>query len=314
MLWLTHKGLLPGSLHASAESARMTPQYRQSFTFALTGHVLLIIAALVVSVVPGCLKPKPVDLPIDFIPLRTDLPLQRSTPTPKNPTPTPPAPEAPQAPREPDMPKDPLPPPPPDKPEPPVKTPEKPPEKAPEKDPLAPSPDHAKPPVNSKPAHTNVADVAHADHVPVKIGPKIKQTVLVPGALSHVRQPPRLSAADLAKALGTGSSGGGFAAPQGEYDSVPLDEKQRCLIMIRRALYNAWDQPAVADAGQRPAELEMHFDLSGRVTGYQITQPSGSDVFDRSVLLAAKAVPRVEGLSSSFLRAYARLTITFKLE
>ena len=296
----------------------MTPQYRQSFAYALTGHALLIVAALIVSVVPGCLRPKPIDLPIDFIPLRTDLPLQRSTPTPKNPTPTPPTPDpdtAPQTPREPPKPDDPVPPPV-KPPEPvPVKPLDKQPDKPLEKDPLAPAADHAKtPPKPPKPTHTNAVETAHADRVSIKIGSKITQVVRVPGPPVHARQPPRLSAAELTRALGNAGSGGGYAAPLGDTDSVPLDERQRCLILIKRALYNAWDQPAAADAGARPAELEIRFDLSGRVTGYAVTQPSGSELYDRTVLLAAKAVPRVEGLSPAFLRTYARLTIKFELQ
>ena len=85
------------------------------------------------------------------------------------------------------------------------------------------------------------------------------------------------------------------------------------MLLIKRALYNAWDQPALADAGTRPAELELRLDATGGVTGFRISQTSGSETFDRSVLQAAKAVARVNGLTPRFLKAYPRVIVDCKL-
>lgn len=275
----------------------MTVQYRQSFVAALSGHVLLIVAAIVVSVLPGWLRPKPIDIPVLWLPPVTDQPLQRRTPPPEHPAPPPPA--EPTEPRTPDTPPDPLPPRAPDKP---------PPEPEPVKhDAVAPvNVVGPKPPPKLKPPASNTTSRVTSEHVPVKIGPSMVRTISAPpGVLSH--KPPKI---DL---KGEWDKMIGVNAPIGNVDSVPLDEQQRCIVLIRSALYNAWDQPATSDAGSRPAELEIRLDPSGRLSAYRITQPSGSALFDRTVLLAAKAVPRIEGLTPNFLHAYSRVTIEFKL-
>ena len=106
---------------------------------------------------------------------------------------------------------------------------------------------------------------------------------------------------------------GGMNAPIGASNSVPMDERQRCLLLIKRVLYDVWDQPTVADAGHQAALLEVRFDLSGRVVGAVIAQSSGSEIMDRSVLLAARNVTRVEGLTVGFLREYPKLIVEFKV-
>jgi outer membrane biosynthesis protein TonB len=274
----------------------MTPHYRQSFVTALAGHFLLIVGAILVSVLPGCMRPPPVEAPpVDFMPLRTDLPLQRRSPAPPDPVPPPPGPVEP---RNPDMPPDPVPPKPRDR------TPEKPPESAPAH---AKEPDPVSKERTNKPAPSNAVERARTERVPVKIGEHTVRIVpLNAGSGARSRTPPRLSKGEWDRMFGV-------HAPLGQTDSVPMDERQQCLIRIKRALYDAWDQPALADSGTRPAELEARFDASGRMVSYRITQSSGSDTYDRSVLLAAKAVPRVEGLTARFLRDYPKWTVEFKL-
>jgi len=275
----------------------MTPHYRQSFVTALIGHFLLIVGAIVASVLPGCLRPPPVEAPpVDFLPLRTDLPLQRREPAPKDPVPPPPGPIEP---RNPDMPPDPVPP------KPRARPPDKPPDPTPipVKDPDAIAKDRP----HVKPAPSNSVERARVEHVPVKIGERtVRPAPLNSGSGARTRTPPRLSKGEWDRMFGV-------TAPLGQTDSVPMDERQRCLILIKRALYDAWDQPALSDSGTRPAELEVRFDASGRVVSYRITQPSGSETLDRSVLMAARAVPRVEGLTARFLRDYPKWTVEFKL-
>ena len=261
----------------------MTPTYRKSFVIALTGHVVLIIAVVVASVLPGCQRTKIIDLPVDFmiVPPKTDTPLMRKDPPPEHPVPPPPG--LPDQPHNPVMPVDPLPP--------------KPPDNIPDKPPVVKPPTNLVHTVTNPPSHVILVSTTHVVKV---VGPQVSG----PGVTSHKQQ--KLSTGEWERMMGVN-------APIGDHDSLPMDERQRCLLLIKQALYDAWNQPAVADAGSRPAELEIRFDLSGRVVGYHITQSSGSDVCDRSVTQAAASVLRVEGLTARFLRDYSRLTIDFKL-
>lgn len=271
----------------------MTVQYRQSFVAALTGHAVLILAVLIVSAFPGWFRPKPVDVPILWLPPTTTEPLQRRAPPPEHPVPPPPAVE-PTEPKTPETPPDPVPP----------RAPAKPVEK-PEPDDAIPIKSVVQKPVeHTKPTTSNDAAHVTSPHVPVKLGPVVSRPVTSSGPPSH--KPLHFDKRDWDTMMGVN-------APIGHVDSIPMDERQRCMLLIKRALYDAWDQPASADAGLRPAGLEIHLDLSGRISSYTITQSSGSPQFDRTVLLAAKAVPQVEGLSTSFLKEYSRLTVEFKL-
>lgn|GEM_PF-849870 len=116
-----------------------------------------------------------------------------------------------------------------------------------------------------------------------------------------------LSRGDIEKALGMG-------AVAGTKNSIPEDEASRCFILVRRAMYDAWDQPGKSDAGSRPALLEVHLDLTGRVVSYKISQSSGSGYCDQTVLKAAAKVAAIRGLSLAFLKQYDTLTVEFKLE
>ncbi len=107
--------------------------------------------------------------------------------------------------------------------------------------------------------------------------------------------------------------GGSMTASLGPTNSVPMDEQQRCKLLIKKALFDVWDRPTWADAGRQSAMLRIRFDASGRVVGYQIVQSSGSDNMDRSVLLAAKAVGRVDNLTTAFLNEFPSLIVEFTL-
>jgi hypothetical protein len=153
-----------------------------------------------------------------------------------------------------------------------------------------------------KPAASNAADRTAVSPVPVvRSGVRTTRVLTTPGArrVPHMLTPGELDPLS------------GMAAPIGASNSVPMDERQRCLLLIKRALYDVWDRPTLADAGRQPTLLEIRFDVSGRVFGAAVSQASGSEVMDRSVLLAAKRVTRVEGLTAVFLKEYPKLTIEF---
>jgi outer membrane biosynthesis protein TonB len=277
----------------------MTPQYRQAFVAALTGHFVLIVAAVLVSVLPGCLRPKSYDVPVELLSVIPKDTTRLSRPRELPPPPPPPAPPAgdnrePPTPKTPDEPA----------PLPPVRdlTPLK-----PVRDPSADTVVDAgrrppRPPANTVNAATNRPAGRSAG---VVIGPRVIRPV-AGSAGARTRTAPRLSEADWARLLGAN-------APVGDTVGVPLDERARCALLIKKAFHDAWDPPSIADAGGRPGELEVRFDLGGRVVEYKLVVPSGSEACDRTVLAAARAVARVDGLSAAFLRESARRIVVFNL-
>lgn len=117
----------------------------------------------------------------------------------------------------------------------------------------------------------------------------------------------KLSRAEIEKALRDG-------ARPGVRNEIPADEISRCVFLVKRAMYEAWEQPGAGDAGPRPALLDIRLDSSGRIVSYRIRQSSGSAFFDQTVLKAAANAAPIRGLSLAFLKQYESLTVEFKLE
>jgi protein TonB len=259
----------------------MQYEYVQSTKYAFAGHAVLMAAAVALSFWQGCLR-RPREELVEFTVVldqgRIDVAPQ------DKPEPPAPAPKDPEPIREPD-------PPPPVPPVPitPVDTHEavvldKKPDKPPEPKPPEPKPD--------KPE--------------IKIGPRIvRQTTTAPKPVRATQ--PRLSATEIERMLKNG-------ATPGVRNTLANDEVSRCMLLIKRALYAAWDPPSRADAGSRPAEVELRFGASGRIMSARISQSSGNADYDRSVTAAVAAVDRVDGLTTAFLQRYDRLTVEFKLE
>jgi TonB family protein len=116
-----------------------------------------------------------------------------------------------------------------------------------------------------------------------------------------------LTRAEIEKALRDG-------ARPGSRNVIPQDEIARCVTLVRRAMYEAWEQPGSGDAGSRPALLDIRLDQAGRVVSYRIRQSSGSPYFDQTVLKAAANAAPIRGLTPAFLKRYETLTVEFKLE
>ena len=117
----------------------------------------------------------------------------------------------------------------------------------------------------------------------------------------------RLSSAEIAKALQEG-------ARAGTRNMIPEDEISRCVVLVKNAMYDAWEQPAEGDAVSRPALLDIRLDSAGRIVSYRIRQSSGSAYFDQTVLIAAANVAPIRGITVAFLKQYEVLTVEFKLE
>jgi hypothetical protein len=95
---------------------------------------------------------------------------------------------------------------------------------------------------------------------------------------------------------------------------IPQDEVSRCLLLVKRALYEAWVRPSRGDAGPRPAQIELTFGFGGTIAQVRLVRSSGSVILDRSAEAAGRAVGQVSGLTARFLHDYPRVTVDFELE
>lgn len=89
----------------------------------------------------------------------------------------------------------------------------------------------------------------------------------------------------------------------GATTTVAVDEKQRCVSLIKAAFYDKWDQvgrPAW-NPSLREIRLSVTFGTNGKVIGYRIVSGSGDAAADATVTRAAALVRYVSGLSQPFL-------------
>lgn len=175
-------------------------------------------------------------------------------------------------------------------------------EKKKPKDPVKPK--DPKPKDVEKPKDPKPKEFVKGDRVtlpPDKTKPKIDFTKLKPVTDK------KLSSKEIADALAAG-------AKIGSRNQLPANELSRCVGLVRTALYEAWEQPGASEAGSRPAKLLIRLDSNGKIASYRITQSSGSELFDATVLRAAAKCDPIRGLTVAFLNDHDELTIEFKLE
>jgi outer membrane biosynthesis protein TonB len=276
----------------------MSSVYNRAIKVSLTGHGVVLILALVLSLCSGWIKRKPVEIPLEFTvvieqsqetthskPDRTAPKPEPEPPKPEPPKPEPPKPEPPKP--EPD-------PPPVDAVVPVVKPVVKPDVKPVVKPVVKPEPDKTppKPPVSSFTKGERV--------VRLTPGPTTRQPV-------KLTRQPMLSAEEIKRLLALG-------ARPGEANVIPQDEVQRCFVLVKRALYEAWVRPSRGDAGPRPAQIELTFGFGGTIAQVRLVRSSGSVILDRSAEAAARAAGQVSGLTARFLHDYPRVTVDFELE
>ncbi len=102
--------------------------------------------------------------------------------------------------------------------------------------------------------------------------------------------------------------------PPGDTPPLPQAVIDTNISLIRKALYNAWNQPPREAAGHSPAEIVFSIGPGGRILNPKITTSSGSTVFDQSVLDAARRVGSIPGLSAEFIKQKGQnLVIEFRL-
>ena len=175
------------------------------------------------------------------------------------------------------------------------------PEPAPEPEPeVAPEPDPVpQPPKQDKPKRK-----------PIKISDKvvqINQPKVTKNQPSKVTKKNDLTPEEIEKLLKMG-------AKPSDHTSVP-GERERCLAIVYNKLYDAWRRPSLSPTEvAKPAELTIWLGDSGVIKKYKLTRSSGNRELDASVESAAKAVRRIPGLTSDFIKEYKTITINFVLE
>lgn len=279
----------------------------RSLVWSIAIHTTLLTLGAVLTALPSCRR-KELAIPLDFTVVLDKNLIEPNVPQDEPQQPEPPQPE-PQVEPEP-APPQPAPLPPKDvvpvekkepekKVEPKKQTPPKPPPKKPDPPkPTPPKPEPKKPFVKGKrveaPKQPRFEDT-HKRFDPTK-----------PVSTKPVTDK-KLSRAEIEKALGGG-------ARAGTRNVIPEGELSRCVFLVKRALYEAWDQPGAGDAGRLPALLDIRLDSGGRIVSYRIRQSSGSAYFDQTVLKAAANCKQISGLTVAFLKQYENCTIEFKLE
>ncbi len=101
----------------------------------------------------------------------------------------------------------------------------------------------------------------------------------------------------------------------GEQQPRAKNDPNPSIAIIKKTLYNAWNQPTREAAGIRPAEVVFSIGADGRIQNPRIQTSSGSEVFDQSVLAAFRGTGSIPGLPAEFLREYQNrdILIEFKL-
>ncbi len=256
------------------------PRFTRCFFVVAAVHAALIFVIIVCPEVWRLFrKPKPLIVPVEFLVEVPGSPEPPGTEVRSEPSPPEPKPEIPK-------PKPPTPrPPKEDKPKPPEPKPE--PDAASAKPKPEPKPDAVKPgPVKVERSTT-----------------KVKRTLT---RYSAKPQASKLTAEQIQKLLDMG-------AKPSDRTQIP-DEDSRGLDLIRRTLYEAWVQPEMPVAASPVAEVELVLDRTGGIRSWRILKGSGSAEFDASVRAALQQVSRINGLTSSFLDRFSRVTVAFRLE
>jgi len=105
-----------------------------------------------------------------------------------------------------------------------------------------------------------------------------------------------------------------MGAKASDHTSIPGDEQVRCFEIVRRTMYEAWNQPSSEDAGDAVADVTISLSRDGGVISRRMTRKSGNALFDESVMHAVNSVQYVEFLTPAFLSKYREIRITFRLE
>ncbi len=154
---------------------------------------------------------------------------------------------------------------------------------------------------------SRVEDVKTAPVNKKKIERSTKKITRVPGAAGGGgAKKTSLSPEEIRKFLDMG-------ARASDHTSIPGDEETRCLAIVQRTMDEAWVQPSIEDAGNSVAKVKIGLSRDGGVLWRKISQKSGNEVFDDSVIHAVNSVQNIDHLTPGFLEKFREIEITFKL-
>ncbi|MDD4871964.1 MAG: TonB C-terminal domain-containing protein [Kiritimatiellae bacterium] len=105
-----------------------------------------------------------------------------------------------------------------------------------------------------------------------------------------------------------------MGAKASDHTSIPGDEEVRCFEIVRRTMYEAWNQPGTEDAGNAVAEITIGLSRDGGILWRKMSKKSGNAIFDESVMHGVNSVEFVEHLTPAFLDKHREIRITFKLD
>ena len=104
-----------------------------------------------------------------------------------------------------------------------------------------------------------------------------------------------------------------LSATVGDHNEIPEGDTLYYEI-IRRTLYNAWNQPSHDEVGNAVAEVTVKFMPDGRIAGAALTTKTGIANMDSSVMDAVNSLSRIDGLSPDFLKYHNEVKIGFTVK
>jgi len=158
----------------------------------------------------------------------------------------------------------------------------------------------------------SIVEKHRPDDVPEQELKKIAKKPIVPSQ-KKIRKPvekklpgKQLPLEEIKKLLAQG-------ATPGDHTSVP-DEDSRYFEVVRRVLYEAWNQPSVEEVGDAVVEVSIRLQQDGQIVARNMVRASGNAVMDASVLQAVNSVQQISGLSAAFLRTHEEILVSFRIE
>lgn len=103
-----------------------------------------------------------------------------------------------------------------------------------------------------------------------------------------------------------------LGATAGDHNSI-LEGDALYEEIIKRACYNAWNQPSYQEVGRATAEVTIKFLPDGTIVDVTMTRKTGNAAMDGSVMQAVNSLKRIDGLSPDFLRYNSPVIVSFRV-
>ena len=119
--------------------------------------------------------------------------------------------------------------------------------------------------------------------------------------------PKTLSDAEIAKMMAMG-------AKAGAVESIPHNEMEQCLYMLRNAIDKRWQQltPQIGRTGT--VTITIRLNAAGAIASAQIARSCGDPMTDAAALKVVQGVGTVRGLTRDFIAKYSAEPITILYE